>query len=401
MSIPSINAAQSERLQLYNILISALGQGRIKGVRVYAEHDYAEPATSPISLDIQGSSGLSRLTQGHNIACSSFALLTYRNAATLQKLAMNVGAKDDWLRLVYGGTHVAATFNSLAVLTLTFNDVPYNTTWAAIDYVSPFPVLSTLEVYGSVYPFDDDLLFRGNGRTMKNLRLSYNVIARNVLGRFDVLRRSGVVQTNLVLIGHVCDIDDAYVTERKRALIKRQLHHVMETSAALFISDNTPDMLMLETIAAAPSTHSLRHLDFGGLVLRVAGVINIIAALPSLASLTCVVRDPDSPAGENAMSLCLNSFRTEQHHLSKNFRVLRVPHTANFSAEKIAHVANFLAVICPSFAFVDLPLEHCKDFSQEIARAMVNRPNGLLVGYPGLAPIGNLVHIDFSVDDEI
>ncbi|KAJ2750770.1 hypothetical protein GGI19_004910 [Coemansia pectinata] len=366
--IPSIDETQTNYKLLCNLLLSTLYQGGIKGVHVYTEQ-----VTIPVLFDVHGLCGLTRISQGHNISCTPFAKLAYHNADTLQALDIDVGAEDDWRSLVYGGTHVPATFNSLAELILKFTDVLYETTWAAMDYVSPFPVLSTLMVDDCVYPFDDDLLFRGNGKTMKNLRIPFCVLAKNVLGGFDVFRRSGVSQMNSVRIGRVCTEDSVSIAEHGDAAIGQQVRHLLEASAALFISDNTSDMIMLATIETAPHTHFLRHLDTGGLLLHIAGVISVIAALPSLVSLACMVRDPNLAAGENAMNSLLSSPR-KHFPLSKNFRVLRVPFTANFSAEHVARVAVHIAVLCPRFAFVDILPEHRKAFGREIAWAMVNKP---------------------------
>ncbi|KAJ2861078.1 hypothetical protein GGH94_005136, partial [Coemansia aciculifera] len=86
------------------------------------------------------------------------------------------------------------------------------------------------------------------------------------------------------------------------------------------------------------------------------------------------VGDPDLAAGVDLKSAWLTYFRKKKYPLSKSFRVLRVPYSANFSVEEIARVAVHIAVACPSFAFVDIPLEHRKAFGREIAWAMVNRP---------------------------
>ncbi|KAJ2883629.1 hypothetical protein H4R27_002634 [Coemansia aciculifera] len=366
--IPSIDETQANNRLLCGLLISTLCQAGIKGVHVYAEQ-----ATIPVSLDVQGLSRLTRITQGKNVACGPFARLAYHNANTLQMLNINVGAEDDWLSLVYGGTKVLATFNSLDELIITATDVPYEATWTAIDNAAPFPVLWMLEVFDR-YPFDDDMLFRGNGKTMKYLCIPFCALARHALGRFDVFRRSGVLQMNSVRIGPIFDADEAFVTERGDAPVKQQLRHILKASAALFISDDTSEMSLCETIETAPSTHDLQHMDLGEQVYYVCGVIDLLTALPGLVSLTCLVGSPDEDIEANPGISCLGCFRKRYYPLSKRFKVLRVRHTDESSVEEIAYVAMHIAVVCPSFAFVDLPLEHRKEFSQEIARAMANRP---------------------------
>ncbi|KAJ1878806.1 hypothetical protein LPJ71_010894, partial [Coemansia sp. S17] len=109
--------------------------------------------------------------------------------------------------------------------------------------------------------------------------------------RFNVLSRCGVSQMNSVHIGCVRAEDNAFVAEQGDALIRQQLRRVLEISVTLSISDHTPQMLIYKTIEAAPSTHTLRHLYFGGLVFRVDGVINMVGAFTGLVSLACMVED--------------------------------------------------------------------------------------------------------------
>ncbi|KAJ2859182.1 hypothetical protein GGH94_006242 [Coemansia aciculifera] len=227
MFMPPVDVVEANYKLLSNLLFSTLCQGGIKGVHVYAEQ-----VTIPVSLDVQALPGLTSIYQGHNVFCTPFVQLAYRNAGTLKALDVDVGAEEDWLSLVYGGTQVSATFSSLVEHALTLTDVPYDTTWTVIDNVSPFPVLSPLKVYGNRYPFNDNLLFRGNGKMMKHLRIPFCALARNS-GRFDIFRRSDIVQMNLVCIGPILDLDNAFVAERGEAIIRLQLHRVLETSAAL------------------------------------------------------------------------------------------------------------------------------------------------------------------------
>ncbi|KAJ2254136.1 hypothetical protein GGI13_002324 [Coemansia sp. RSA 455] len=366
--IPSIGIAEINYTLLCNLLVSTLCQGGVKGVHVYAEE-----ATIPISLDVQGLSGLVRICQGIGVSYTLFALLAYHNAGTLQMLGIRLDAEADWRNLVYGGTKVPAIFNSLAVLALMIGGTPYETTWTAIDNVAPFPVLYTLKVSGG-YPFDDDLLFRGNGKTMKNLCLPFHALSRNVLGRFKVLSRNGDSHMNSVHIGFVGLEDNAFVAGRGDALIRQQLRRVLETSAALDISRDTPQMLALATIIATPSTHTLQHLDFGGSSICVSGMIKVIAALPGLVSLTCEVDGPDLVAGVKPTGVYLQGLCEKHYPLSKFFKVLRLSPRCSIRFEKLASVAVHIAILCPSFAFVDMPPNYRKSFSREIAWNMVNKP---------------------------
>ncbi|KAJ2877692.1 hypothetical protein H4R27_006112, partial [Coemansia aciculifera] len=216
VSIHSIAVAQSELLQLYSILISALSQGRVKTL-----HAYSVQGNIPISLNLLGVSGLTSITNGVNVACAPFARLIYLNSHTLRAINFRLAAENNWRNMIYGFAETPAVYSCLAALTLTIVGIPYDTVWAAIDDVAPFPILATLDI-SYRYPFDDDLLFRGNGKTMKNLSIPFRAIAKNILARFNVLKRSGVSRMNSVSIGALYDEDVAFVAERADEILGQQ-----------------------------------------------------------------------------------------------------------------------------------------------------------------------------------
>ncbi|KAJ2038825.1 hypothetical protein H4S03_002084 [Coemansia sp. S3946] len=360
---------QSEHLQLYDSLISTLCQGGIKLL-----HAYSVRGTIPISLNLLGVSGLTSITNGVNIACAPFARLIYLNARTLKTIDFRVAAENNWRNMIFGFTETPAVYTRLTTLTLTVIGIPYESTWAAIDDVVPFPVLLTLHV-GDMYPFDDDLLFRGNGRTMRNLRLPFRAIARNILARFNILKRSGVSRMSSVRIGNVYGMDVTFMAERADVILKQQVHHILETATKLKITRETSHMGIFNAIKLAPSTTILQHLDYGVFTrFCVATLRNLIAFLPSLVSLTCTLADRGLADRVTPESKYPSSLRSKNYPLSKNFRVLRVHHTTGASASTIAKISMLVAIACPNFSYVDMPSELRNPFSREIAWATSNRP---------------------------
>ncbi|KAJ2261583.1 hypothetical protein GGI01_002178 [Coemansia sp. RSA 376] len=79
-------------------------------------------------------------------------------------------------------------------------------------------------------------------------------------------------------------------------------------------------------------------------------------------------------AGVNPAYLNIRYLHSTLHPLSTSFRMLRVPHSVENSIEGVASVAAHIAVLCPRFAFVDIPLEYRKPFGRDIAWAMVHKP---------------------------
>ncbi|KAJ2866565.1 hypothetical protein GGH94_001457 [Coemansia aciculifera] len=367
VSVQSINDTELNHGRLYDTLVSELCRGSVKCLQAYSGLN-----GSLVTFNLLVVSGLTSIAQGSGMACMPLVRLAYQNARTLEELTIGLAEEPDWRTLVYGGTGLPIVFNSLKELTLTVADVPYTSTWAEIEGTESFPVLSTLVVSGG-YPFDDDFLFRGNGKTLQNLRIPFKVIARNILGRFNVLKRSGVTRMNSIHIGRVSDVDKAFIASLAEIPVKQQMGHILETATTLSLQNDTVGLAMHFAIKIVPSISVIRHLAFAGLVFDTSHIIDVISALPSLVSLTCDVRGSCSSAGTIPASERPSNLDSKYYPLSRNFRVLRVPYSAQSSAKKIAIVAIQIAILCPNFLYVDIAPEFRNVFSREVAWAGFNR----------------------------
>ncbi|KAJ2862737.1 hypothetical protein GGH94_004071 [Coemansia aciculifera] len=268
---------------LWNTLFSELFQGSVNSLRVYSKVKSERVTLSSMTI-----SGLTCLTQQANLASAPFAELAYRNACTLRDLRIRTGTEANWRTMIYGGTQTPTVYSNLVSFTLSIGNIPSDTTWATIKDAEPFPALSTLEI-SEEYPFGDNLLFRGNGATLKNLRLSLHAITESVLGRSGVLGRSDVSRMNVVTTGLFSDwCKPAYSDEN--SAIGKQVHRILETTTMLKLTMDTAGLQIYNAICAAPGTATLQHLEFIYLSHDLAQIIEIVSALPSLVSLTCWIR---------------------------------------------------------------------------------------------------------------
>ncbi|KAJ2508991.1 hypothetical protein IWW47_000293 [Coemansia sp. RSA 2052] len=315
-------------MEMYGALVSELYQGRVSSVRINSEI-----ANTTQSVDLGVTSGLTSIAHGSNVA------------------------------LIY---------LSLSALSLTINDTSYQTTWTpTTEELAPFPSLVTLRVYGG-FPFTDDLLFRGNGTTLQNLRIPFSALVRDGLGRFGILKRSGVTLMNRVRIGACTSTDKEYIAGREDLPIRQQVHRILQTATVMAIDSDAPGLLIFDAICEAPNTAIIQHLELGRLWCAADDIIKLLVALPSLVNLCCSVSKLESeieaiPASERPSRLC-----AKYHPLSNSFRVLQVRSYSDLSGELVACTAMLVAVLCPNFVQVDLPLELRKAFGREIAWALVN-----------------------------
>ncbi|KAJ2876423.1 hypothetical protein GGH93_000740 [Coemansia aciculifera] len=185
-------------------------------------------------LNLHSVSGLTSITQGHTTACAPFAQLTYLNASMPNELNLINPEESDWHALIYGDTKTPAVYSSLTKFLLEPIDVPYDRPWAAIEDAVLFPALLELDVSGD-YPFNDDVLFRGNGRTLRKLCIPFRALTRNAFGQFNVFGRSGVTRMSLIDIDTVDNLDEDLIVRQTSVCIAQKIHIVLEATKILFL----------------------------------------------------------------------------------------------------------------------------------------------------------------------
>ncbi|KAJ2681374.1 hypothetical protein IWW39_006355, partial [Coemansia spiralis] len=306
--------------------------------------------------------------------CAPFARIAYLNASTLKELVIRPATNVEWLTMIYGDSKVPVVYTSLTSLILQLHIASRSVKWAKDEDAAPFPALAQLSIYG-VYPFEDDLIYRGNGGSLKALRVPFDIVSRNILGSFDVFKRSGVTRMSVIELEAVTDVDNMLVAGRGNTIIKRQMDCMLQAVTQLRLVNDTSDMQLLKAIKTAPHSAVLEHLTFHNLPLDTDNIIEIISALPSLVSLNCELKR----SARSVKALPANrqpSVLHERHYpLSSNFRELAtITDEGDASTKQIAVVAMQLAVLCPKFTFVDMSPGVRKVFRREIAWAMVKQP---------------------------
>ncbi|KAJ2097984.1 hypothetical protein GGI09_003547 [Coemansia sp. S100] len=363
--------------KLYDALVSELYKGKVTSLDVrYTLGQAAQTLASefPLSLGLQGISELTSIAHGPDVSRAPFARLAYHNAATLKMLDIEIAEEKNWLDLIYGGTEVSAIYSELESLSLKVVVVPYTTTWAAVNDAALFSKLLTLDLSGG-YPFDDDLIFRGNGGTLQYLQIPFGAIAQNTLGRFGGLKRSEVTRMNRISIGEVTVQNKAFVDGSAEVPIEQQVQHMLEVAVTLKQDEDTTSLRMYRAIRDTPGTATLQHLELRNIRILTSSIIKVVSAIPSLASCSCNLfmlgLFEDIPVEERPSRL-----HKKYYPLSSNFRTWRVldADDKDTPIDIIVHSAMLLAVLCPNFVHVDLPLKLRNDFGRKIAWASFNGP---------------------------
>ncbi|KAJ2862821.1 hypothetical protein GGH94_004014 [Coemansia aciculifera] len=266
---------------------------------------------------LYGMSGLTSITHGGNVPCSPIARLAYLNASTLKELRILPATQGDWDSLIKCGKKSPAVYTSLVSLSMDIANTFSAQSWTTIEGLVPLPVLAKLAISG-VYPLDDDTLFRGNGRTLRNLRLPFDAIARNTLGRFNVLEHSGITQVSSI---HIVQTPDTYEPISSEDFVGDQIHRMLETSPILKLGCDMASGNMSSILCNAPRTAIPQHLTLFDQFCSIGDIISIVSALLSLVSLTTEIRGSATRIGLIPESEHPGILHKMYYPLSSNFSV--------------------------------------------------------------------------------
>ncbi|KAJ2833937.1 hypothetical protein GGI24_000626 [Coemansia furcata] len=368
------NEIQSNPAHPCDMLLSEICKGgSIKSLRAKSFYD-----STRVTLHSLPITGLTTLTHESSMVFPAFARLAQLNARTLVSLSIGLYEHNDWPALVLSNEApiVFPLLSSLIIKVPQGLRFRHDTVLPPIDNVAPFPRISRLEIHGC-YPFGDDVFFRGNGATLKTLRIPIYGIGCRALSRFNVLNRSGVTRMDVVCI----DIMDDYYTDRQvfnnmfseteDGGIGEQFPAILEVATTLKLMSDTRQMHFFNNICMAPSTSVVQHLTITKPELSTMQIIKIIFGLPTLISFACNLSKASAASAESIPPAEIPRVLHEKYYpLSHNFKTLRASRGGTVSTNRMAIAAAQIAAICPSFVFVDVLPGLRKDLKLKIGVAI-------------------------------
>ncbi|KAJ2417142.1 hypothetical protein H4218_003457 [Coemansia sp. IMI 209128] len=357
----------------FDDLLTMLCKGNVNTFRAYSYH-----YSSRVTLDSLPIAGLTSLVHQNSMVCPPFGRLARLNASTLTRLTVGLLEPEDWPTFIIGEDEKPVVYPCLITLRIHIThgiQYRYETTLPPINNAAPFPNITALEVKGA-YPFDDDMIFRGNGATLKNLRIPVLAIHSKILSRFNVLGRSGVSRMNAIHIDMLSDwlmdrrIISRLFTEDDTSMMD-QFPIILETATTMTLGSDTKLYHAFKALCKAPPMAVLQHLTIKAPVYTTLQIIQVIQAIPTLKSFACDLSKKVSGSTEAMPDHELPATLREKYYpLSHNFTKLTASRGGCVSTNKMAIAAMQIAIICPSFNFVEVLPGLRKDLKHKIGLAM-------------------------------
>ncbi|KAJ2860174.1 hypothetical protein GGH94_005674 [Coemansia aciculifera] len=279
--------------------------------------------------------------------------LTRRSAQTLQCLDIRSYRGSDITGLITdpdGGEY--AEYPRLHTLEMRLNQKHKAFRRMVFNGAMPFPSLQRLCIE-SLYPFDDDVFFRGNAATLEYLTLSLCKGAVAILAKHNVFTPTSHPRLQYVNIARL-----SQYASNKFTSAAAYLEFVMNIAPGASVRQITNERSYSEDITPALSVFgnyaSIQVLSLAYTELSLWGIISLIKSLPLLSDLT--TRTPslgELPLGMSTSDLP-EYVRTNYAPMGKRFRCWHTLYCYKDDVAEIATVVLLLALACPNFDYASV-----------------------------------------------
>ncbi|KAJ2080577.1 hypothetical protein H4R24_002983 [Coemansia sp. RSA 988] len=248
----------------------------------------------------------------------SLAQLLHKNRSSLLSLEISYKTLEGFELLFTDGHNTEITYQYLNTLVLSQDDDTSTTTLPKYEGIAPFPRLETLRMYIR-YPFSDDLIFRGNRKTLRELYILADSMIMHMLCNAGVFARNRMeclkqlsIADSIVQIGNI-----EYATEVYLKIISNALPSI----DTLFLADTDIAEALPQYLENKIPGSDIRILDMPDSYLQLPCLLSLLKSLPTLQRLRCMLSGLGTGLGftnasevENYM---LDRFNTMSTHLKR------------------------------------------------------------------------------------
>ncbi|KAJ2259009.1 hypothetical protein GGI13_000249 [Coemansia sp. RSA 455] len=215
------------------------------------------------------------------------------------------------------------------------------------EYI-PFPRLEQLSL-DLVYPFSDDVLFRGNTATLKYLHMAADPTTIHLLSSYNTFEREKLKSLRHVKVdvSYVNGISDVTTAELVVGFVMKLAHKAQ----TLEIEGQIPKDALLSAISLPDHCKYLQLLVVNDLCLSLSEILTVVEAAPALSDLYCRSLGIGDDLKHLSMDQLVDHLELKYKHVGKNFKCWKLWHNQNTIVESAATCAMLLACICPKFTY--------------------------------------------------
>ncbi|KAJ1942119.1 hypothetical protein GGF37_003255 [Kickxella alabastrina] len=299
----------------------------------------------PLALTQPGFSDITHISFGSAVQNTRFIECIRQNSKSLRKLKVSDLNKGNAELLLYNSQGEPVVYPHL-------ESIVYRGTRSAGRIVH-FLKLQLLD-FDSGYPFDDDVLFRGNSDTLEKLSISIDSEFMDIATRYCIFADTARF-ARLQSIGEKFDTVTHARTLTPLSDVDAFLSRTMAaaTTSSLIVRFEFRGKLPGSTFMSAARTYSMfstiQIIHIADCALNFADIVTVLQRAPHLRSLNCELSN-DAPAidGKSGTEL-VNYMYASNGVFGKYFQNLGFHVDAGFRKENVAEIAALLAIACRQF----------------------------------------------------
>ncbi|KAJ2108522.1 hypothetical protein GGI16_001102, partial [Coemansia sp. S142-1] len=220
---------------------------------------------------------LSSLTMTYMVLPDMHTSLAHKSASTLQYLEI---ALDDANTLVFDQNGEAVVYPSMQYLQLSTRSSNSSNVRVMSSTTTPFPVLRSLKL-DTPYPFDDDVLFRGNTATLKSLGLFLHYNAIVMLNKKRVFENRQLSLQSVCVYGFWTNRDNSDTSEMET---NKFLDCLMAVTKRIKVPYLIVDKVRISAIKAGQVFNNITVFEVHQGSLSIFEMLSTLKALPALAN---------------------------------------------------------------------------------------------------------------------
>ncbi|KAI8321379.1 hypothetical protein GQ54DRAFT_298043 [Martensiomyces pterosporus] len=309
---------------------------------------------------------LSRISLFVERADGDIIELVHRNAPTLEYIEIRCVQLGAFVSLIQDSNGNTVTYPCLKTLYAYAMDYS-STNIRESPEGTPFPALKHLTCAGE-YPFNNDILFRGNSATLESLELTITPALLQAAQRYNVFEKGRYPRLHRVAL----ESWSGFAMDDELALSVARIPFEVGPNVQVIkvnLRGDKRENVILDAIRLTPENSQIRFLNIQDFRLTVFEVVEVIKILPNLRDLKFWMTEEET-AEQDSLSLdALAQLHTENHPVSTRLRSLQFESRANELARQTA--ANLLTVasLAPSLQYISmfgLLFDDCKAFFKDV-----------------------------------
>ncbi|KAJ1669127.1 hypothetical protein GGF38_002492 [Coemansia sp. RSA 25] len=294
--------------------------------------------------------------------------LMHKNAKSLQKLSITYAHLNAVTSLFCDEQGRGIVYPSMKHLTLSDRSglVPADLPCAA--NVAPFKNLESLKLF-MLYPFGDDVLFRGNSATLQFLEVTGDPVFITTLNRCEVFSEGKYRQLRHLSFNQM--VNDYIDTTVPTSMMAKFLSKLARPAQTLQLDiDLDAESLLAMVAADGQGFCNLQILKASSTHLSLFNVLCLLKAQPALTRLDCNISDMgfelDHVAPEDLPDYVVANYSG----VGKHFQMWRAGFNRSSNYNRVSVYALLLALVCPKLTKIESPHVLDSDYCNDISKAL-------------------------------